>query len=197
MVVLIDHYDSFADMLADYLRQLGAEVRVVKTDQVSVAALEGCHVEHIVIGPGHGHPRSPALGRVYEVLEHYHTRLPILGVCLGHQILACFFGGQVTQLPEVHHGVIATLQHDGSQLFAGCPQRFVVTRYHSLRVERTALPAGVRSTASCTDTGSANGQVNMALCHEFLPLYGIQYHPEAVKSGYGLAVLQNFLRISP
>lgn len=198
MIVMIDNYDSFVQTLASYLRQLGDEVRLVRNDQVDVARLmrradEG-QVTGVVISPG---PKTPAeAGESLAVVRAVQRRarqtgrvLPTLGVCLGHQAIAQANGARVVRGPRPMHGKVTAIEHDGLGVFAGLPRRLKVTRYHSLVVDETSLPVTMRVDARADD-----GAV-MAVSRRDLPVYGVQFHPEAVLTSHGLELLANFLRI--
>lgn len=186
-LLLLDNFDSFTFTLADYLRQLGAEV-VVRRNDVPLPKLRELHFDALVLSPGPGTPRHA--GTLMAVIEEYHTQLPILGVCLGHQALGEFFGATLQRAARPMHGKVSEIETVGqSLLFAGLPQRLPVTRYHSL-VLAAALPPALEALAFTAD--SASPEV-MALRHRSLPLTGIQFHPEALLTPHGLALLANWL----
>jgi len=186
-LLLLDNFDSFTFTLADYLRQLGAEVLVHRND-TPLAEIQVLQFDGIVLSPGPGVPAGA--GVMPAVIEAYHQRLPMLGVCLGHQALGEFFGASVVRAARPMHGKISDIQHeDGNHLFAGLPASFAVTRYHSLVVQ-PPLPAVLEPLAHTAD---ATAEV-MAFRHRSLPLYGVQFHPEALLTAHGLAILANWLR---
>jgi anthranilate synthase/aminodeoxychorismate synthase-like glutamine amidotransferase len=188
MVLIIDNYDSFTYNLVQYLGELGAQVEVRRNDQVTVAEIEGQpRYRHIVISPGPGTPREA--GVCGEVIRRLAGRLPILGVCLGHQAIGEAFGGRVVRGPTPVHGKPATIHHDGRTIFSGIPQEFRAGRYHSLIVERASLPECLEVSAT-----SADGLI-MALRHRQWPVEGVQFHPESVLTEHGKTLLQNFLRL--
>ena len=186
-LLLLDNFDSFTFTLADYLRQLGAEVLVHRND-TPLADLQALQFEGIVLSPGPGVPA--AAGVMPAVIEAYHQQLPILGVCLGHQALGEFFGASVARAARPMHGKVSDIQHeDPDSLFAGLPARFPVTRYHSLVLQQP-LPAALQPLAHTTDAAAEL----MAFRHRTLPLYGVQFHPEALLTAHGRAILANWLR---
>jgi anthranilate synthase component 2 len=184
MVLMIDNYDSFTYNLVQYLAELGADVRVVRNDEMGVDAVQALAPRAIVISPG---PSAPArAGISLEVIRRLAGRVPILGVCLGHQAIGQAFGGKVVRAKRVMHGKVSTVRHDGEGLFHGLPAQFKVTRYHSLAVERASLPACLKITAESDD-----GEI-MGLRHRELAVEGVQFHPEALLTEHGHQMLQNF-----
>ena len=187
-LLLLDSFDSFTHTLADYLRQLGAEVLVRRND-VPLAELRALDVAGIVLSPGPGTPA--AAGNLLAVIEAYHQRLPMLGVCLGQQALGEFFGATLRRAARPMHGKVADIELLGSDAWlAGLPPRQAVTRYHSLVLEASTLPATLRPLAVSAD---AHREL-MALRHATLPLYGVQFHPEALLTTHGRRWLANWLR---
>jgi len=185
-VVLIDNYDSFTYNLAQYLEELGAEVRVFRNDAVRVEDIEALNPTHIVISPGPGTPADAGISN--EVIRRLGPRLPLLGVCLGHQCIAAVFGGEVVRAPRLMHGKTSLIQHQGRDLFAGLPSPFQATRYHSLIVKEP-LPPVLEVTAT-----TAEGEV-MGLRHREYPIFGVQFHPESILTQYGKELLTNFLAV--
>jgi anthranilate synthase component 2 len=182
---MIDNYDSFTYNLVQYLGELGAEVTVYRNDAIGVDDIAGLAPSGIVISPG---PCSPAeAGISVETVKAYAGRIPILGVCLGHQSIAAAYGGHVIRAPEVMHGKASEILHDDSGVFAGLPNPFEATRYHSLIVERETLPPELRVTA-WTEDG-----IIMGLAHRELAVEGVQFHPESILTSYGKDLLANFL----
>lgn len=188
-VLVIDNHDSFVHTLIGYLRELGAEVTMIEADEPALAdALRGSlpGVDAIMISPGPGTPADA--GASIEVVrwaaEH---RMPLLGVCLGHQAIGAAFGMPVTTAPELMHGMVSAVTHDGSALFSDIPSRFDVGRYHSLALREADLPASLRVTAR-TDAGTV-----MAIAHESLPIVGVQFHPESILTEHGHRMLDNWL----
>lgn len=187
MILVVDNYDSFVHNLARYLRQLGAETLVVRNDMLTVEDVRQWQPAAIVLSPG---PCAPdQAGCSLDLVRQLHTEIPMLGVCLGHQTIAQTFGGRVVRASRPLHGVATTIQHSGTNLFAGLPKQLEVGRYHSLVVQQQSLPKTLQPTAF-TDDG-----VLMALEHRQLPLFGVQFHPESVLTQHGYALLANFLKI--
>ena len=188
MILVIDNYDSFTYNLVQYLGVLGAEVRVVRNDELSVQEIAALEPEQIVISPGPCTPNEAGVS--LELIRALSGRIPMLGVCLGHQAIGQAFGGRVVRAPCVMHGKVSEVRHDGSALFAGVPDPFEATRYHSLIVERESLPGDLIVTA-----WSEGGEI-MALSHRSLPLWGVQFHPESILTREGMRLLENFLALS-
>lgn len=184
MVVVIDNYDSFTYNLVQYLGELGAEVRVFRNDAVTLAEIEALQPAHIVISPGPGDPDDGGISN--EVILALGEKIPVLGVCLGHQCIGHVFGGRVSRAPRLMHGKTSNVYHQGHGLFAGVPSPFRATRYHSLIVEEP-LPDCLEVTAFTRD-----GEV-MALRHRDFPVVGVQFHPESILTEHGKRILQNFL----
>lgn len=178
-MLIIDNYDSFTYNLVQYFKILGENPTVVKNDE----SLPAKPFSRIVISPGPGNPDTSGLSM--EVLEKYHKTTPILGVCLGHQCIAQFFGAEIMRAKEPMHGKVSQIFHNAKGLFEGLPQGFNATRYHSLVVDN--LPETLEVTAHTDD-------VIMGLKHRDLPIYGVQFHPEAILTQYGLELLRNFIR---
>jgi len=184
-VLLIDNYDSFTYNLYQYLCELGAEVEVVRNDQITVTEVAQRHPDRIVISPG---PCTPAeAGISVEVIRQLGSHIPILGVCLGHQAIGAAYGGTVVRAPMVMHGKLSPIYHNAQGVFAGLPSPFQATRYHSLVVRREDLPAELEITA-WTEDG-----IIMGLRHRSLPVEGVQFHPESIMTDHGKQMLANFL----
>ncbi|NUH64482.1 aminodeoxychorismate/anthranilate synthase component II [Sulfitobacter sp. S0837] len=186
MLLLIDNYDSFTYNLVHCLGSLGADVQVHRNDALSVADAMALNPAGILLSPG---PCDPDQAGICLELTHAaaQARLPLLGVCLGHQTLGQAFGGKVVRADDIVHGKLGQMQHQGKGVFAGLPSPFGATRYHSLVVERASLPDCLEVTAALED-----GTI-MGLQHRELPLHGVQFHPESIRSEHGHALLQNFL----
>jgi anthranilate synthase component 2 len=185
--VLIDNYDSFTYNLWHYLGELGAEVAVYRNDAISVAAVLALAPEGIILSPG---PSIPENAGICVDLVREAGRIPVLGVCLGHQAIGVAFGGRVIRAPEPMHGKTARMLHDRSGVFAGLPSPFIATRYHSLIVERDSLPPSLHVTATSDD-----GLI-MGLAHRERPVHGVQFHPESIASHHGHDLLRNFLALA-
>jgi len=185
MIAVIDNYDSFTYNLVQYLGEMGEEVRVFRNDRVTVDRLAEMNPSHIVISPGPGRPEKDA-GISNNTIRRFHGKVPILGVCLGHQCIAHTFGSRVTRAPRLMHGKVSSIRHHGDRLFAGIPTVFQATRYHSLIVE-SPLPPELEVTAQ-----TAQGEI-MALRHREAPTYGVQFHPESILTAHGKRLLKNFL----
>ena len=187
MILLIDNYDSFTYNLVQYLSELGAEVLVKRNDQITVKEAAALKPERIVVSPG---PCTPSeAGISIAVIKELGPKIPTLGVCLGHQSIGQAFGGIVERAPIVMHGKRSAINHDAHGLFAGLPQHFMATRYHSLIVRRDNLPDQLETTA-WTDDG-----IIMGLKHKKYPIYGLQFHPESIMTEHGHAMLKNFLAV--
>ncbi len=187
MILVIDNYDSFTYNLVQYLGELGADPVVVRNDQTTVEAIEKQAPERIVISPG---PKTPSeAGICLDVITAFSGRIPILGVCLGHQAIGQAFGGKVIRAPELMHGKTSEIRHDGKTIFEGLPNPFSATRYHSLIVERETLPDCLEVSAS------TSGGLIMGLRHKQMKVEGVQFHPESVLTDAGKQLLGNFLRL--
>jgi anthranilate synthase component 2 len=184
-VLLVDNYDSFTYNLYQYLGELGAEVRVLRNDELSAEAALALSPERIVISPGPGTPDQA--GITLDLIRRAAGRIPVLGVCLGHQALGQAFGGEVRRAPKLMHGKTSQIHHDGRSVFAGLPDPFTATRYHSLVVERDSVPDSLEISA-WTDDG-----IVMGLRHREYPLEGVQFHPESILTTVGKDLLRNFL----
>ncbi len=188
MLVMIDNYDSFTYNLVQYFGQLGEEVQVFRNDQIDLQGLEALGPSRLVISPG---PCSPSeAGISVAAIRHFAGRIPILGVCLGHQALGAAYGGRVIRAPRLMHGKTSLIYHDGKDLFQGIPSPFEATRYHSLIVERETLPDCLQVSAQ-----TAVGEI-MGLRHREHAVYGVQFHPESILTTEGLNLLRNFLKRS-
>ncbi|MEO5334437.1 MAG: aminodeoxychorismate/anthranilate synthase component II [Magnetococcus sp. YQC-5] len=186
MLLLIDNYDSFTYNLAQYCGELGADVRVFRNDALTVEAIESMQPDHVVISPGPGTPDQA--GITLEVIHRLAGRIPMLGVCLGHQAIGQAFGGRVVRAPVLMHGKTSLIHHLGVGVFSQLPKPFLATRYHSLVVAQESVPDVLQVTA-WTDDGLV-----MGLRHKTLPVEGVQFHPESILTEHGHALLANFLR---
>jgi anthranilate synthase/aminodeoxychorismate synthase-like glutamine amidotransferase len=187
MILVIDNYDSFTYNLVQELGELGAELRVARNDQISLAEIRSMQPSHIVISPGPGDPDDGGVS--LEVIQELGKFIPILGVCLGHQCIGQAYGGVVKRAPRLMHGKTSMIYHKGDPLFADIPSPFEATRYHSLIVEEVTLPDELMVTAF-TDEGEI-----MALRHKQYPVVGVQFHPESILTTFGPRILQNFLEM--
>ena len=188
MLLVIDNYDSFTYNLVQYLGELGADMKVLRNDEITVDKIESdLRPERILISPGPGTPDSA--GITLETIERFAGKLPILGVCLGHQAIGQHFGGKVSRAPEPVHGKPVAIIHDGKSIFEGLPEKFNAGRYHSLIVERDGIPECLEISAESPD-----GLV-MALRHRELPIEGVQFHPESILTEHGKQMLANFLKL--
>jgi anthranilate synthase component 2 len=188
MILLIDNYDSFTFNLVHFFGDLGARCEVVRNDRLTVAEAMARAPEAIVLSPGPCTPNEA--GICLDLISAAAGRIPILGVCLGHQAIGQAFGGEVIRAPQPMHGKVSAINHDGTDIFAGIPSPFSATRYHSLTVRRESLPEVLVETAR-TDDG-----LIMGLRHRALPVFGVQFHPESIASEHGHALLGNFLAIA-
>ncbi len=189
MVVVIDNYDSFTYNLVQYLGELGADVRVYRNDAIDVPGLEALAPEGVVISPGPGNPDEAGVS--LAAIERLGGKLPVLGVCLGHQSIGQVYGGRVVRAPRLMHGRTSPIEHDGRGVFRGLPSPFTATRYHSLVVERETLPACLEVSA-----WTAEGEI-MGLRHRDLAVEGVQFHPESFLTEHGHAMLRNWLDTLP
>ncbi len=190
MLLLIDNYDSFTFNLVQYFGELGEEVRVIRNDEIDVAGIAELRPDRLVLSPG---PCTPAeAGVCIAAIDAFTGKLPILGVCLGHQAIGAALGGRIVRAQRLMHGKADTLSHDGRGVFAELPGDFAVVRYHSLAIERASLPAALEVTATASD-GEIMGVRHRALAATATPLEGVQFHPESILSEHGHALLKNFL----
>ena len=190
MLLMIDNYDSFTFNLVQYFGELGAEVKVVRNDQIDLAGIEALKPEQLVLSPG---PCSPAeAGICIDAIRHFQGRLPILGVCLGHQSMGQVYGGDVIRAGRIMHGKTSRIRHEGKGVFAGLPDGYEATRYHSLVVDKTTLPDCMEITA-WTDNEDGSMEEIMGLRHREFPVEGVQFHPESILTQHGHALLKNFL----
>jgi para-aminobenzoate synthetase component II len=187
MLLLLDNYDSFTYNLAQYLGQMGQELEVRRNDKISLDEIEDLDPRFIVISPGPCTPKEAGIS--VPLIERFAGKIPILGVCLGHQAIGAAFGGRVIRAPQIMHGKTSDIHHDGKTIFRGLPQDFVATRYHSLIVERETLPSELQISAETSD-----GTI-MGLRHRKLFVEGVQFHPESVLTEPGFRLLQNFLSL--
>jgi len=188
VLLLIDNYDSFTYNLFHYLGELGAEVKVVRNDEISAAQALAMKPEGIVLSPGPCTPNEA--GICLEVIKQANGAMPILGVCLGHQAIGQVYGGKVVRAPEPMHGKVSRVHHNGKSVFRGLNNDFLATRYHSLTIDPPSMPASLEVTATSEDG------VIQGVMHKSHPVHGVQFHPESIASENGHALLGNFLAIA-
>ena len=190
MLLMIDNYDSFTYNLVQYLQSLGAEVKVVRNDAMTVDEIAKLAPERIVISPGPCTPNEAGVS--LEIIERLGANTPILGVCLGHQSIGQAYGGHVIRAGRIMHGKTSRIRHEGKGVFAGLPDAYEATRYHSLVVERSSLPGALEVTA-WTENEDGSFEEIMGLRHREYPVEGVQFHPESILTEHGHALLKNFL----
>jgi anthranilate synthase component 2 len=185
MLLMIDNYDSFTYNLVQYFAELGEAVRVFRNDAIDLAGIEALAPARLVLSPG---PCSPAeAGICVDAIRHFAGKLPMLGVCLGHQAIGAALGGTIVRAQRLMHGKASVIETDGDGVYRGLPQRFSVVRYHSLAIDRETLPSSLAITATAED-----GEI-MGVRHKELPIEGVQFHPESIETEHGHAMLRNFL----
>jgi anthranilate synthase component II len=189
VILVVDNYDSFTWNLVHYLREIGAQVRVARNDELSAAEAVASGAEAVLISPGPGTPDEAGIS-LELVAACADARLPLLGVCLGHQAIGQHFGGRVARAPKAMHGKVSAIEHDGSGVFSGLPCPFPATRYHSLCVPAQSVPDCLAVNARAED-GTVQG-----LRHRALPIHGVQFHPESIASAHGHVLLANFLELA-
>ncbi|MAT64703.1 MAG: anthranilate/aminodeoxychorismate synthase component II [Gammaproteobacteria bacterium] len=193
MLVMIDNYDSFTYNLVQYLGELGEDVRVFRNDQVTVAEIEAMRPDHLVISPG---PCTPTeAGISVEAIRHFAGKLPILGVCLGHQSIGQAFGGHIVHAGAIMHGKTSQVYHKDVGVFRDLPSPLEATRYHSLVIDKDSLPACLEVTAWTLNEQGELDEI-MGVRHRELPIEGVQFHPESILTQHGHAMLRNFLKMS-
>jgi anthranilate synthase/aminodeoxychorismate synthase-like glutamine amidotransferase len=188
MIILIDNYDSFTYNLVQYLRELDQEVAVVRNDATSADALEALRPSALVVSPGPSDPDTAGISM--EAIRRLGPHLPTLGVCLGHQCVGQVYGGHIVRAPEVVHGKLSRIRHDGREIFEGLPNPLDVVRYHSLAIDPAALPSCLEVTARATD------ETIMGIRHREHPIWGVQFHPESILTQGGKELLRNFLTLA-
>jgi anthranilate synthase component II len=194
MLLMIDNYDSFTFNLVQYFGELGQDVRVVRNDEITLEGIAGLRPDKLVLSPG---PCSPAeAGICVEAIRHFTGKLPLLGVCLGHQAIGAALGGRVVRAQVQMHGKASVIRNDRRGVYAGLPEQFSVIRYHSLAIERDSLPPDLEVT-STADDGEIMGVRHRGLAGTSTPLEGVQFHPESILSEHGHAMLKNFLELRP
>lgn len=188
MLLMIDNYDSFTYNLVQYFMELGQDVEVVRNDKLELTDIEAMAPAQLVISPGPCTPNEAGIS--VPAIQHFAGKIPMLGICLGHQSITAAFGGRVIRADKLMHGKTSMIEHDGSALFADVDNPFEATRYHSLIAERSSLPECLKVTAWTEDN------VIMALEHRQLPVWGLQFHPESILTTSGMQLLKNFLTLS-
>lgn len=189
MILMIDNYDSFTYNIVQYCRELGADLKIIRNDEMSVKEIEALHPEKIIISPG---PASPGeAGITLEVIDYFKDKLPILGICLGHQSIAQVFGGDVIRAKNMMHGKTSNMKQVSTcEIFKDLPQEFIATRYHSLIVDKDTIPSIIEPKAYSEDDNEI-----MALKIKDKDIYGVQFHPESIMSEYGHKIIENFLKL--
>lgn len=190
MIIVIDNYDSFTYNLVQYLGEMGKEVLVFRNDQITLSQIEDLLPEKIVISPGPGSPGKAGIS--CAVIEYFAGKIPILGVCLGHQCIGEVFGGEIVRADRLMHGKTSLIQHDGKTVFQGLPNPFIATRYHSLIINRNSLPAILEISAESVDQKEI-----MGVRHRSFPVEGVQFHPESILTQQGKDLLRNFIQLTP
>lgn len=189
MILILDNYDSFTYNLVQYARAFTSELEVRRNDELTLKNVGEMKPEKIVISPGPGRPENAGIS--IDLVKEFGSKIPILGVCLGHQAVAAAFNGRIVPAPQIVHGKTALITHNDSVIFRDIPESFEATRYHSLVVERETLPASLRVTAETND------RLIMALEHNEYPVYGVQFHPESIATRDGMKIIENFVSLSP
>ena len=192
MLLLIDNFDSFTHNLARYFTELGQQVKVVRNDEISLEQIAALAPQYLVLSPG---PCTPdEAGITLSAIDHFAGKIPMLGVCLGHQSIGQVFGGKVTRADKVRHGKTSALYHNNTGMFSDLPDGYTVTRYHSLVLEPETLPDSLSVEAWCINE-SGQREI-MAIAHRTLPLWGVQFHPESLLTEHGHAILQRFITLA-
>jgi len=192
MLLMIDNYDSFTYNLVQYFGELGEEILVYRNDKISIQEIEDLAPERIVVSPGPCTPNEAGIS--LELIEHFKGKLPLLGVCLGHQSIGQAFGGRIVHAKEIMHGKTSEIYHNNNDVFAGLDNPFTATRYHSLVIEQETLPDCFEVTA-WTQTGEGEVDEIMGVRHKEYAISGVQFHPESILTSYGHELLKNFLEI--
>ncbi len=188
MILMIDNYDSFTYNLVQYFGELKAEMKVIRNDDLTLSQIIALKPKRIVISPGPGRPEDAGVS--VEIIKRLSGKIPILGVCLGHQAIGYAFGGKIINAKKLMHGKTSKIEHSGTDIFKGLPHPFDATRYHSLVIDRKTIPDFLKITAWTTDDKEI-----MGVAHKTLPLWGVQFHPESILTVHGKDILSNFLRL--
>ena len=187
MILIIDNYDSFTYNIFQYVGEINKDVIIVKNDELSIESIKQNNYSHIIISPGPGTPNES--GKCIDIVKHFYKEIPILGVCLGHQVIGKAFGASVIKNHDIVHGKTSEIYNDNSSvLYNGIPSVFTATRYHSLIIEKSSISNDFRINSWLSD------KTVMGLEHKKYPLYGLQYHPESIKTDYGKLILNNFIK---
>ena len=192
MILMIDNYDSFTYNIVQYLGELGCDVKVVRNDMISLKDIEIMEPEKIVISPGPCTPKEAGIS--IKTIDHFHKKLPILGICLGHQSIGAAFGGKIIKAKKIMHGKTSEIHHDQSFIFKDLPTPFIATRYHSLVIEQETIPDCLEVIAKTISEDKKDDEI-MAIRHKDYNTYGVQFHPESILSEHGHQILKNFLDI--
>ena len=192
MILMIDNYDSFTYNIVQYLGELGANVKVVRNDMISTKDIEYMEPEKIVISPGPCTPKEAGVS--IEAINHFHTKLPILGICLGHQSIGAAFGGNIIKAKKIMHGKTSLIYHHQNYIFKDLPTPYTATRYHSLVIEEETMPDCLEIIAETKSDDKSENEI-MAIRHKDFHTYGVQFHPESIMSEHGHQILKNFLEI--
>ncbi len=187
MILILDNYDSFTYNLVQYIGSMNPNLQVSRNDRITIDEIKRLSPERIVISPGPGRPEDAGLS--IKIIEKFKGKIPILGICLGHQAITVAFGGDVIRANEIVHGKTSKIIHSGSAIYHGIPHEFTATRYHSLVADRNTFPEELKITAT-TDSG-----LIMSLEHKVYPIYGVQYHPESILTENGIKLIENFLEV--
>ena len=191
MIFVLDNYDSFTYNLVQYIGELGHDIEVRRNDQTTIGEIESLHPSHILVSPGPCTPNEAGIS--IELIRHLAGKVPLLGVCLGHQAIGAAFGGKVVRAPNLMHGKTSSVEHDGKTIFCDIPSPMTATRYHSLIVEEQGLPRDLEISATCRDRDGT--RVIMGLRHRKYKVEGVQFHPESVLTDEGKKLIRNFLQL--
>jgi anthranilate synthase component 2 len=192
MILMIDNYDSFTYNIVQYLGELGANVKVVRNDMISTKDIEYMEPEKIVISPGPCTPKEAGIS--IDAINHFHSKLPILGICLGHQSIGAAFGGNIIKAKKIMHGKTSLIYHHQNYIFKDLPTPYTATRYHSLVIEEETMPDCLEIIAETKSDDKSENEI-MAIRHKDFHTYGVQFHPESIMSEHGHQILKNFLEI--
>ena len=192
MLLMIDNYDSFTYNVVQYFGELGADVKVFRNDEITIEEIEALNPDHLVISPGPCTPNEAGIS--VKAIEHFAGKLPILGICLGHQSIGQAFGGDIIRAGQVMHGKVSDVYHEDKSVFKGLDKRFVATRYHSLVIDKDTIPDCLEITAWTQNEDGSMEEI-MGVQHKTLPIHGVQFHPESILTQQGHDLLNNFLKI--